>query len=47
VYYRIVGKFFSYSGEQHELRDIDKAIDDLTNNQLHVAAAKLATVKGV
>jgi len=46
VYYRIIGKFFSYSSDQNELRSIDNAIDDLTNNELHVAAAKLASVKG-
>lgn len=46
IYYRIIGKFFSYSKDQHEHRSIDNAIDELTNNDMHVAAAMMRNVKG-
>ena len=42
--YRTVGLVFKYSSEQNELRTIDDAIDDLTNNDLHTASAKLKTI---
>jgi len=42
--YRLVGKLFKYSDDQNEMRSLDDAVNDLMNNDLHVAATKIAQI---
>jgi len=42
--YRLVGKLFKYSDDQNEMRSLDDVVNDLMNNDLHVAATKIAQI---
>jgi len=39
--HRFVSKFFNYSTDQHQMRDLDNFVNDLMNNDLHTMASKL------
>jgi len=42
--YRFIGLFSSYSSDQNEMRKLDDGIEDLLNNDLHIASNKLKTI---
>jgi len=45
IIYRTVGKMFDYNKKQTSIADIDDYIEDLMNNELHIAANKLKTLE--